>query len=162
MEASLHIGKENLKFSSAHFTIFSATEAERLHGHNYHVQVDLWGNIGDEGLIIDAGEVKRIVKRLCEELDERTLIPLESPHLQIADAPENHLEIRYHDRRYVLPRTDCCTLPLPNITIETLAKHLGALLRDGLLAHPHGRAVARLRLGVEESPGQMGLCEITM
>ena len=70
MDASLHIGKEALKFSAAHFTIFSATEAERLHGHNYHVSLDVWGDMGGEGLIIDAGELKRIVQRLCEDLDD--------------------------------------------------------------------------------------------
>ena len=29
---TIEIDKENLKFSAAHFTIFSGTERERLHG----------------------------------------------------------------------------------------------------------------------------------
>jgi len=162
MSESLHIGKEALKFSSAHFTIFSATEAERLHGHNYHVQIDLWGVMDSEGLIIDAGEVKRIVKRLCDELDERTLLPERSPHLTFGQEPNDHIEVRYHDRRYVFPRADCRFLPVPNITIEALAHHLGGRLCGALREHPKGGSVKRLRLGVEESPGQMGLCEHTL
>lgn len=159
-DASLHIGKEALKFSAAHFTIFSATEAERLHGHNYHVSIDIWGDLGREGLIIDAGEIKRIVKRVCDDFDERVLIPSESPHLAIGDAEAGHLEIRYSDRRYVLPRADCCLVPVPNITIESLSRHLCERLCTTLAAMPQGRAIRRVRLGVEESPGQMGLCEL--
>lgn len=161
-DASLHIGKEALKFSAAHFTIFSATEAERLHGHNYHVSIDLWGDMGGEGLIIDAGEIKRIVKRECDALDERVLIPLRSPHLRIGEGGEGHVELRYSDRRYVLPRGDCCLLPVANITMESLAHHLGGVLREALRTMPQGRAIRRLRLGVEEIPGQMGLCELTL
>jgi len=159
MDSSLHISKRALKFSAAHFTIFSATEAERLHGHNYHVQIDIWGNMGREGLIIDAGAVKRIVKSLCDELDEHMLIPGESPHISVTDLPDDHLEIRFADRRYVLPRADCRTLPVSNITIESLAAHLGTELREALRQTPQAAAMTRLRIGVEESPGQMGLSE---
>lgn len=161
-DASLHIDKQALHFSAAHFTIFSATEAERLHGHNYQVTVDIWGDMGGEGLIIDAGALKAIVKRLCDELDEHTLIPAESPHLTITDEPDEHLEIRFRDRRYVLPRADCVLMPVPNITIEALARHLGERLRDVLGSLPQATAIQRLRLGVEESPGQMGLCELSV
>ena len=38
---TLHITKEVHKFSAAHYTIFTATERERLHGHNYFVSVRL-------------------------------------------------------------------------------------------------------------------------
>lgn len=162
MDAALHIGKEALKFSAAHFTIFSATEAERLHGHNYHVSIDVWGDMGGEGLIIDAGHLKRIVKGLCDALDERTLVPAASPHLRIGDQPGDHTEILYADRRYVLPRADCVFLPVPNITIEALAQHLGERLRATLQGVPQARGIRRFRLGVEESPGQMGFCELTL
>lgn len=160
MDAALHISKRALKFSAAHFTIFSATRAERLHGHNYHVQIDIWGDMGSEGLIIDAGEVKRIVKEVCDTLDERTLIPNESPHLTITMLPDDHVEIRFADRRYVMPRADCQFLPVPNITIESLSHHLGQRLRDALQRTPEASAIRRIRIGVEESPGQMGQCEL--
>ena len=34
---TLYIDKEAHKFSAAHYTIFSASDRERLHGHNYSV-----------------------------------------------------------------------------------------------------------------------------
>ena len=38
---AIRVEKENLKFSSAHFLIFEDGTAERLHGHNYRVAVEL-------------------------------------------------------------------------------------------------------------------------
>ncbi len=35
------VEKEHLKFSAAHFLIFANGSAERLHGHNYRVAVEL-------------------------------------------------------------------------------------------------------------------------
>ncbi|MDB3933713.1 6-carboxytetrahydropterin synthase, partial [Luminiphilus sp.] len=44
---TLHIEKEAHKFSAAHYTIFSATERERLHGHNYFVSVRIVAKMGN-------------------------------------------------------------------------------------------------------------------
>ena len=46
---TLRIGKESHKFSAAHFTVFSASERERLHGHNYGVSIRLVAHMGPEG-----------------------------------------------------------------------------------------------------------------
>ena len=49
----------DLHFSAAHFTIFSATERERLHGHNYSVSARFVAPQGDNGFSADhsCGEV---------------------------------------------------------------------------------------------------------
>ncbi|MDC0574224.1 6-carboxytetrahydropterin synthase, partial [Luminiphilus sp.] len=44
--ATLHINKQAHKFSAAHFTIFSATDRERLHGHNYGVSARIVAVMG--------------------------------------------------------------------------------------------------------------------
>ena len=46
---TLYIDKEAHKFSAAHFTIFTATERERLHGHNYSVSARIVAPMGDNG-----------------------------------------------------------------------------------------------------------------
>lgn len=46
---TLYIDKESHKFSVAHFTIFSATERERLHGHNYSVSTKIVAPMGANG-----------------------------------------------------------------------------------------------------------------
>ena len=47
--ATLHIDKQAHKFSAAHFTIFSETDRERLHGHNYGVSARIVAAMGDNG-----------------------------------------------------------------------------------------------------------------
>ncbi|KAJ1474389.1 hypothetical protein T484DRAFT_1832500 [Baffinella frigidus] len=39
--STIEIGKEDMKFSAAHFTVFSAKERERLHGHTHAVKVQV-------------------------------------------------------------------------------------------------------------------------
>ena len=72
----LRLGKEDFKFSVAHFTVFSDRIAEDLHGHNYRVRVEIAGNGTDaHGLLMDLRGVKAEIRRLCAELDSKTLLP---------------------------------------------------------------------------------------
>ena len=45
----IEIAKQALNFSAAHFTIFSATEREDLHGHNWQVECELTSTIDANG-----------------------------------------------------------------------------------------------------------------
>ena len=98
--------KEDFKFSCAHFTLFGPTEAEPLHGHNYQVSLELSGEKLDaDGLLLHFVPVKERVRALCGYLDSKTLIPERSPYLKIGQEDER-VEVRYHDRLYVLPSSD--------------------------------------------------------
>ena len=68
----IEISKEDLKFSGAHFTIFSATERERLHGHNFKVSLLLTADVGDNGMCFSYVEIKTRLRKLCAQLDENT------------------------------------------------------------------------------------------
>ena len=57
---TLHIDKESHKFSAAHYTIFSATERERLHGHNYSVSARIVAPMGDNGFAAKAAALAGI------------------------------------------------------------------------------------------------------
>ena len=85
---TLYIDKESHKFSAAHFTIFSASERERLHGHNYSVSARIVAPLGENGFSADYNVYKRRLAALCEELDEYLLLAGESPHQQVADEGE--------------------------------------------------------------------------
>lgn len=39
---------------------------ERLHGHNYQVSVWLRGVVGDDGYVVDFGELKKVIRALCK------------------------------------------------------------------------------------------------
>ncbi len=47
---TIEVSKEYLKFSAAHFTIFSATERERLNGHNFRVSAKITEPVGPNGM----------------------------------------------------------------------------------------------------------------
>ena len=72
---SISVEKDYLKFSAAHFLIFPDGTAERLHGHNYKVYVDLHTELDEHGLVVNFKEIKPLVRQLCDELDEHLLIP---------------------------------------------------------------------------------------
>src|SRR6058998_1115697 len=96
----LVLAKEDFKFSAAHFTLFSDSRAELLHGHNYRVALELAGGELDRwGLFADIEGVKEVVRGLCKRLDSRTLVPAESPELSWS-REEGEVEIRFGVRRY--------------------------------------------------------------
>ena len=70
---AIDLHKEYFKFSCAHFLIFPDGSKERLHGHNYHVQVELAGQLTDRGIVMDFNHAKPIVRELCDALDEHWL-----------------------------------------------------------------------------------------
>ena len=149
--AIIEIQKEYLHFSAAHFTIFSATERENLHGHNFQVQATLEGNIGDDGLCFDYNEVKSRLKTLCEELDERVLLPEQSPYLTIAQEDDYVVATFSNERIPFLPR-DVSTLPLRNITVEELAHwFLSRIVGDTTF---NALPIDSLNIRVASAPGQ--------
>lgn len=128
--SSIEIAKSYMHFSAAHFTIFSATERERLHGHNWRLAAEITGEMGDDGLCFDYAIYKRILKELCEQYDEYTLIAEKSPHLQISEDNDFYF-IKHNGRTQPLLKTDTLLLPVANITIESLATYfLDILVSD--------------------------------
>jgi 6-pyruvoyltetrahydropterin/6-carboxytetrahydropterin synthase len=144
------LAKEDFKFSAAHFTLFGDGTAERLHGHNYRVRVELTGeDIGIEGLLVDIESFKRELRALCARLDTRTLIPAFSPRLKWTRA-DGALEIHFGERVYRFPTGDTVVLPLANTSIELLARSLWNDLAPQLA----GTRVKILAVSVEETAGQ--------
>ena len=63
---TIYIDKESHKFSAAHFTIFSASKRERLHGHNFSVAARLVAPVDNNGLTGDYAVYKAQLKKLCD------------------------------------------------------------------------------------------------
>jgi 6-pyruvoyltetrahydropterin/6-carboxytetrahydropterin synthase len=153
---SIEIEKEAFKFSAAHFLIFPDGSAERLHGHNYRVFVELEARLSRHGLVLDFKQVKPVVRELVDELDEHWLVPGEHAELRTS-AHGDQLEVRYRDRSYRVPRADVIVLPINNTSAENLATWIGRELARRLAARFADVAVARLRVAVEETVGQRGV-----
>jgi 6-pyruvoyltetrahydropterin/6-carboxytetrahydropterin synthase len=142
---SIQIDKEYLKFSAAHFLIFPDGSAERLHGHNYRVYLEVEGALTRHGLVLDFKRVKPVVRELLDALDEHWLLPGE------------HDEVRYRERYYAAPREDVIVLPINNTSAENLATWVGRELRARLRARFPDADLRAMRVAVEETAGQRGV-----
>jgi 6-pyruvoyltetrahydropterin/6-carboxytetrahydropterin synthase len=153
---SIAIDKDYLKFSAAHFLIFPDGSAERLHGHNYKVYVDVHTELDAHGLVLNFQEIKPMVRELCDELDEHLLLPGEHPVLT-ATRDGEHYDVRYRDRRYLVPVADVLILPIGNTSAENLAAWFGRTLRQRITSRWPDLVLRMLVVGVEEAPGQRGV-----
>ena len=154
---SIDLAKENFKFSAAHFLIFPDGSAERLHGHNYRVFVEIEAELSRFGLVIDFKMVKPVVREICDRLDEHWLVPGEHPVLRWSEREDGIVEVRYEDRYYAAPREDVIVLPINNTSSENLAAFFGRELKRLLEERFPDVAVAAMRVAVEETSGQRGV-----
>ncbi|MEZ5962927.1 MAG: 6-carboxytetrahydropterin synthase [Planctomycetota bacterium] len=154
---SISIQKDYLKFSAAHFLIFADGSAERLHGHNYKVFVEVCGALDRHGLVMNFKEIKPLVRQLVEELDEHVLIPGEHHELTATREADGSTTIRYRERRYSIPSEEVVVLPISNSSAENLATWVGRELLRRLAERYPGIRPSALEVGVEETPGQRGV-----
>ena len=154
---SIDIYKEYFKFSAAHFLIFPDGSAERLHGHNYRVFVEIAAELTSHGLVLDFKQVKPIVRELVDSLDEHWLVPGKHPVLRWNERDDGVVEVRYLERYYAAPRSDVIVMPINNTSSENLATWIGRELHQRLRARFPDLALHRLRLAVEETAGQSGV-----
>lgn len=154
---TIRVHKDYLKFSAAHFLIFPDGTAERLHGHNYKVFVEVGSALDSHGLVLNFKQLKPVVRELVDELDERWLVPGEHPVLRCEHRDDGSTEVRYRERRYLAPSEDVLVLPINNTSAENLATWLGRELLRRLEERFPGVSIQRLSMGVEETPGQRGI-----
>jgi len=145
------VGDGELRFAAAHFTV-TPQEVEPLHGHNYRLTVEVWGELAPEGWVMDFRQLRAVAAALCRRLDHRFLLPTRSPWLQVQEEGASY-RLQAGGRTYILPKEDCIPLPLDNTTAERLAQWLAGELRASL---PPDAPLRRLLVGVEEAPGQSG------
>jgi 6-pyruvoyltetrahydropterin/6-carboxytetrahydropterin synthase len=147
----VHVTKDYLKFSAGHFIAYPGFR-EALHGHNYRISVDIEGDLGSQGYVLDFGVVKDIARRLCKELNEKMLIPMQSDCLEIR-ADDDECVVRYEQDEFRFPRKDVALLPIVHSSAEELARYLVGRLREALRSEGIDKLRA-IQIGVEETTGQ--------
>ena len=154
----IELTKENLEFAAGHFTIFSPTERERLHGHNFRVAAKIGAELAeDRGMAFDYGVYKEILHKLCKQLDSYFLLPTESPYLQIEETNDCYYAY-FHEDRIPFLKKDVLLLPLRNISIEELAKWFVAQLSADTETIKKYRVVS-INIQVFSGPGQSACAE---
>ena len=145
------VTKEDLVFASAHFITFAGHRCETLHGHNYRARAVVEGGL-EPGtwFVLDFAALKKLMKRLTDELDHRVLLPRDNPKLTIT-ADSETVRVAFDGRpRYVFPARDCVILPIPNTTVEMLSQYLAGRVRKELAAVN----LTAIEIEVEENFGQ--------
>jgi 6-pyruvoyltetrahydropterin/6-carboxytetrahydropterin synthase len=148
---TLYIDKESHKFSAAHYTIFSATERERLHGHNYSVSVKIVAPMGGNGFSADYNVYKTRIAALCDALDEYTLLAGDSPYQDIT-AQNDCYRVKFAGQVMLFLRSDTLVLPIRNATVEEFSQYL----LQRLLADSTADDLREIELCVASGPGQKG------
>ena len=150
----IDLKNEYLKFSAAHFTIFSATERERLHGHNFKVSASFIAEVGDNGMCVDYAILKKRVRKICDSLDEYTLIANDSEFLTISEKDKYYSVIHHHDELLLL-KSDTLLLPIKNTTVEEYSNWLlqELVLDKALMATC---PISEISITVSSGPGQSG------
>lgn len=149
----ISVDKDYLVFAAAHFITYDGM-CEALHGHNYRARIELEGTLDENAFVFDFIVLKSISRRLVDELDHKTLIPLENPLLTV-DEEGGALRVRYpeKEREYLFPREDVVLLPIPNTTAEMLARYLSGRLVETLREQSTDN-LTTIAVEIEESFGQ--------
>lgn len=152
--ATITIQKSGMSFAAGHFTIFSSSDREALHGHSYEVALELTFALQADGLNFDYRIYKQKLIELCKSLDQRFLLPTLSQYLRIETTDEYYLA-HFNGEKIPFLKKDVVLLPISNTTLEELSRwFLGQVLLDKQeLAQYH---IERLTLKVFSGEAQWG------
>lgn len=110
------------KFSASHF-LFNHEKCSRLHGHNYHVSVEVSGDLTKDYFVVDFYELKQEINSILDLLDHAVLLPGTSPDIQIIHE-NSQVKVDFNGKHYEFPMEDVRILEIPATTAELLAKYI--------------------------------------
>ena len=161
-EFKVSVEKDYLVFASAHFITFAGHRCEGLHGHNYRARATVEGALNEESwFVFDFVELKKIMRKLCDEIDHLVLLPLESRRVTVTEEGDTVKVNVDGTLRYLFPRRDCALLPIPNTTVEMLAQMLATRLQAVLEAQD-ARGITAIEMEVEENFGQSAVYRVAL
>jgi 6-pyruvoyltetrahydropterin/6-carboxytetrahydropterin synthase len=158
--STVELYRNDMKFSAAHFTIFSAEERERLHGHNYHVHTYVTAEMNDDGITYDYSITRKAVIALCRSLNEYMLLPERSPYLTIEECGVQYRVCFGSDEMFFL-KADTLVLPVANTTSECLAQWFV----DQLVLDPDDlreKKIVKIKVAVSTTTGQSSVAKWTL
>lgn len=146
---SLHVKDQRMHFSASHFLRFCG-DCEHLHGHNYALEVFVYGPLNEDGMVVDFREVKDRAIEICKTLDHKVILPGESSTVSVK-TDNGFVEVNAASKKYVFPKEDCIVIPTVATTTELLSKYIHEHLR-----FPKG---FRVKICISESAGSTGCYE---
>lgn len=150
----VHVSKDNLMFAAGHFVSYDGDNVEPLHGHNYRFSVSIEGPVDENAYVFNFVTLKKLMKRIGDELDHRLLLPSESRLISVERQQDGGVIARVGERWYRFPSEDVVILPVPNTTVEMMAQYLAGRLRDELDTMPEAAHLTMIEVELEETFGQ--------
>ena len=113
----IDIYKEDMKFSIAHFTIFSETERENIHGHNFEVTMTIEFKSMTNGMFKNYRNIKSHMRKICSSLDEFLILPGLNKFIKIRETSSGY-SIKFAKEKLLFLKRDVKILPIENTTVE--------------------------------------------
>lgn len=149
MKIRLNGWETGIRFVAGHF-LPSIEKCSRLHGHNYALLIEIEGEPGKDGIIIDFIKVKDAAHSIVREIDHKMLLPSGGDSMKVTRSGEQ-FSVQFNEKSYSFPATDVTILPIENISAENLATYFaGRLSESGIF----GSNVGSISVGVAEGRGQ--------
>ncbi len=152
--STIELFKKDMKFCAGHFTVFSSTVRENLHGHNYNLYGAFTTVIEDEGLSFDYRFYKAKLYALCEQIDETVLLPGECKYLSIKEEGD-YYHVKFNTETIIFLKRDATILPITNVTVEELSNWFMRQLTQDRHELDVNKLV-RIEVKVFSCPGQSG------
>lgn len=151
---TIELFKEDMKFAAGHYTIFSPTRREKLHGHNFFIHAAITAPTDELGMSFDYAIYKTALRKLCRSLSEAMLIAGDSDY-QTIEQDGDYTYVNFHNEKIPFLTRDILILPLKNITVEELARwFVEQLVTDKSALDKY--AVRSILIKVFSGPGQSG------
>jgi len=158
-EFEVYVSKADFKFNCAHFIAFKGFR-ERLHGHNYTCSVKVTGSssIGNDGYVIDFGDIKKATRSLCKNLNEYFICPDLSDCLEISETDTQLCLLCEDGSTFAFPKGDVIRLPIEHSSAEELAHYMWCcLIRKIGLDCLIKRGITLLEVSIAEAPAQAAI-----
>ncbi|MBB71057.1 MAG: 6-pyruvoyl tetrahydrobiopterin synthase [Legionellales bacterium] len=151
---TIELFKEDMKFSAGHYTIFSPTHREKLHGHNFTVYAAITAETNEFGMAFDYDIYKETLRKLCKSLSEFFLVAGASAH-QTIEEDGDYLYVHFNNEKIPFLQRDVLVLPVKNITVEELSLwFINELTKEQAELDKHG--IHEILIKVFSGPGQSG------
>ena len=156
MKHAIRFEHDALHFSASHFITFGTPEkVEALHGHNFRIKAEVSGPLNRREYVVDFLVAFDALKKICEMLSHKVLLPRDHPYIAIKTA-EDTVHVSMPPLQWAFPAGDTFTLPIRNLTTESLAAYIAGLFRELLeqeSAFEMPPARYEIMIELEESPG---------
>ncbi|WP_148883572.1 6-pyruvoyl trahydropterin synthase family protein [Thermococcus aciditolerans] len=127
-------------FDSSHFLALPyESKCLRIHGHTYNVDVEIWGDVNENGMIFDFNHLSRLIKLL----DHRIIVS----ESWIVERKEGLIVIEKNGKRLELPADEAVILDKPNVTAEYIAEWFAERITEKA-----GENVRKIRVKIWEDP----------